>query len=102
MQRNEVPLAVSVHHWKYDNGWHNIPEILRDKTGTDAQIEFREELVGWHCWAYPNDDVLFEEWIEKNLSGDVDMTHRFNSGDPMWTVTIRDDADASLFKLMWL
>jgi hypothetical protein len=32
----------------------------------------------------------------------ADVTHRFNSGDPMSTVHITDDQEATLFTLRWL
>jgi len=31
----------------------------------------------------------------------ADCTHRFNSGDPMYTVYIRYDHEATLFQLRW-
>jgi hypothetical protein len=32
----------------------------------------------------------------------ADVIHRFNSGDPMFTVHITDDQEATLFILRWL
>jgi hypothetical protein len=32
----------------------------------------------------------------------ADFTPRFNSGDPMWTVTITDDKEATVFQLRWM
>lgn len=55
---------------------------------------------GWYCWVYPDDDQEFEEWMKKNCPS-AEFTHRFNSGDPMYTVFIREDAEATLFQLKW-
>jgi len=93
---------TSVHHWRYDDGWSDIPFALLDKNSPTTNTRFfNKELVGWHCWVYPEDDREFERWMKKNMTGKYDCTHRFNSGDPMYTVIIRNDEDATLFKLTW-
>ena len=91
-------MQVKVYHWRYHDGWRDVPPILRAQYGKDR--EFEEDLVGWHCWVYSDDDE-FEKWMKANMKGEYDCTWRFNSGDPMMTVLIRDDEDATLFKLMW-
>ena len=94
---------TSVFHWRYMDGWEDVPAIFTNKPGYTGPLrEFREELTGWHCWVYPSDDREFEEWMNKNMKGDFDCTHRFNGGDDMWTVTIREDQDATLFRLRWM
>jgi hypothetical protein len=84
-------MKVSVHHWRYENGvdpinpgsqWPSIPE------------------AGWYCWCYPDDDRGFEQWMTTNCPT-ADCTHRFNSGDPMYTVYIKDQAECMIFKLTW-
>lgn len=90
-----------VQNWRYDDGWYDIPVVLREKYGGQEK-EFREELIGWHCWVYAGDDAEFNDWMEKNMKGSFDCTFRFNSGDPMHTVTIKDNEDATLFKLTWM
>ncbi len=92
-------MQVKVFHWHYSDGWRTIPEILREKYGIEK--EFDKDLVGWHCWAYSDDDHEFEQWMKDNMTGEYDCTRRFNSGDPMTTIIIRKDEDATLFKLMW-
>jgi len=89
-----------VNHWRYDDGWQDIPVILRKENGKVR--EFREELRGWHCWVYPSNDSDFEGWMKQNMKGKYDCTFRFNSGNPMFTVLITDDEDATLFKLTWI
>jgi hypothetical protein len=89
-----------VEHWHYNDGWRDVPNVLR-KNGEPSR-EFDRGLMGWHCWVYPGDDNSFTEWMTKNMKGDHDLTFRFNSGDPMFTVHIKDPQDATLFKLTWL
>ena len=91
---------VTVHHWHHDDGRRVVPIILR-KPGQNIE-EFHEDLVGWHCWAYADDRIEFENWMQRNMKGDYEAIHRFNSGDPMFTVFIQDEEDAALFKLTWL
>lgn len=92
-----------VNNWRYENGWQDIPVILQDKNGPITNTKFfNEEIVGWHCWVYPSNDVDFEGWMKQNMKGDYDCTFRFNSGNPMFTVLITDDEDATLFKLTWM
>jgi hypothetical protein len=94
---------VFVRHWRYDDGWHDLPEALIDRQSVITSTKFyNKEVVGWHCWAYPSDNDYFEEWMERSMAGKYDIALRFNSGDPMFTVHIVDPADATLFKLTWI
>jgi len=73
-------MRVTVHHWQYN------------PVGSSKQ--------GWFCWAYPSDDREFEKWMKANCPT-ADWTHRFNSGDPMYTVLITNNEEATSFKLQW-
>ena len=55
---------------------------------------------GWYCWVYPKDGREFEEWMQ-TYCPTSDVVHRFNSGDPMYTVHIPDDKEATMFALKW-
>lgn len=55
---------------------------------------------GWYCSVYPEDDDLFIGWMSHNCPT-ANVIHRFNSGDPMWTVHITDEMEATLFTLRW-
>lgn len=90
-----------VNHWRYEDGWRDIPLVLQKSRG-GRRKEFLPEIIGWHCWVYPEDDAIFEEWMETNMKGVHDCTFRFNSGSPMYTVHIISDEDATLFKLTWM
>ena len=91
---------MRVQHWRYEDGWRDIPRVLR-KPG-EPEREYNEEFKGWFCWVYADDNREFEKWMKKNMKGKYDCTFRFNSGDPMHTVWIREDEDATLFKLTWM
>ena len=91
---------MRVQHWRFDYGWSYIPEILRKIPGKDR--DFDECLVGWHCWAYEGDDENISKWMKENMNGEYECDFRFNSGDPMHTIFIKDDEDATLFKLRWM
>ena len=83
---------ISVHHWEFHNGVDPI----------NPGNQFGETILprSWTCWVYPEDVQVFVEWMSKNCPT-ADCTHRFNSGNPMFTVSITDDAEASLFTLKW-
>ena len=89
-------MKASVHHWRFEDGTtspnagHPIKELILDPPPR-----------GWYCWVYPKDDRAFEEWMTR-ICPTADMCHRFNSGDPMWTVYIKDDVEATMFQLMWM
>ena len=88
---------TSVHHWRFESG---EPEYV----GASAVYPdgYRSGAPkGWYCWVYPKDDNEFEEWMSKNCPT-ADCTRRFNSGDPMTTVYIKDDKEAMVFQLRWL
>jgi hypothetical protein len=90
-----------VRHWEYMDGWRDAYQYINGRAMVTTK-EFDETLVGWHCWVYPADDDLFVQWMENNMKGEYECDHRFNSGDPMYTVKIKDDEDATLFKLTWM
>jgi hypothetical protein len=86
-----------VHHWRFQTG---EPE----EVGKSAiyPTGYRDGAPrGWYCWVYPADDREFEEWMSKNCPT-TDFTHRFNSGDPMYTVYIKEEKEALIFQLRWL
>lgn len=87
---------IIVHHWRHDDGWQHIPEILR-KPGSPG-YEFNGNVVGWHCWVYCDDHHEFLHWMETNCPT-ADCTPRFNSGNPMVTVFITNKNEAAYFKL---
>lgn len=80
---------TSVQHWQYHNG--------KDPINPGSQWPMVHPR-GWTCWVYPEDDREFESWMEIHCPT-ADCTHRFNSGDPMYTIFIRDDNECMLFKL---
>lgn len=59
-------------------------------------------VTGWSCWVYAATDLDFTKWMKENMTGEYDAIYRFNSGDPMYTVFIKEDVDATLFKLKFL
>jgi hypothetical protein len=84
---------TTVHHWRFEDGAtvpNPGPKWLMDPPPR-----------GWYCWAYPEDYDEFESWMAKNCPT-ADCTRRFNSGDPMITVYIKEDREATLFQLRWL
>ena len=91
---------MKILYWKFNDGYSWIPEILRKHIADDS--EFEEELVGWHCWAYPDNNVDLQQWMKDNMISRYECDWRFNNGDPMFTVHIRSDEDATLFKLRWM
>lgn len=79
----------SVRHWN-----KHISQIKRPS----------EYTTGYSCWFFPRSPVDTEEflyWMKEHMSGPYDATPRFNSGDPMVVVFIREDVDANLFTLKW-
>jgi len=84
---------TSVHHWRFEDG-KTVPN-------SGSQWELDPPPRGWYCWVYPEDNFEFKSWMEKNCPT-ADCTHRFNSGNPMFTVYIFDEKEATLFQLRWL
>ncbi len=84
-----------VHHWRFEDG-----KLRSESFGSGISRTIDPIPRGWYCWVYPADDSDFEEWMEKNCPN-VDFTFRFNSGDPMYTVYIKEEKEATLFQLKW-
>lgn len=99
MVHNEVELKVSVHHWRFESG---EPEPVPEYMLKMHPRGFRETVPkGWYCWAYPSDDRVFEKWMDCTCPT-AEYQHRFNSGDPMYTVQIHSDKEAMMFQLAWV
>jgi len=86
-------VKASVHHWRFEDG------DTSPNPGNPFPLDPAPR--GWYCWVYPEDDQGFEEWMRRTCPT-ADICHRFNSGDPMWTVYIQDDTEATVFQLMWM
>jgi hypothetical protein len=88
-----MKLTTSVHHWRFETG---------DREDSVGNLWKHDPMPrGWYCWVYPKDGVDFDDWMKKNCPT-ADVTFRFNSGDPMYTVYIKDDEEATLFGLRWM
>ncbi len=84
---------LSVHYWRFEDG--------KTCPNPDSQWPTDPPPRGWYCWVYPSDDQEFREWMDTHCPSS-DHTHRFNNGNPMHTVYIKDDKEAMLFQLRWL
>ena len=84
-------LKITVHHWEHHNGIDPI------NPGSKWPMVLPRS---WTCWVYPSDDREFEQWMATNCPT-AECTHRFNSGDPMYTVSIKDEQEATIFTLRW-
>lgn len=92
-------MQVRVHHWQFETG---EPEPVAEYLHKIYPSGYRKGAPrGWHCWAYPSDDRQFEQWMKTNCPTST-YTHRFNSGDPMYTVYITNNEEATSFKLQWM
>lgn len=82
-----------VHHWRFEDG-KTVPN-----PGSKWLLD--PPPRGWYCWVYPEDYDSFYEWMNKNCPT-AECTNRFNSGDPMITVFIKEDREATVFQLRWM
>jgi hypothetical protein len=88
---------TSVHHWRFEDG---VPKkVLPSVVYPDGLMSASPK--GWYCWVYPRDDKEFEKWMNTSCPN-AEYIHRFNSGDPMYTVYIKKDKEAVLFQLKWM
>lgn len=88
---------TGVYSWRFETG---EPEEVG--VSVIYPTGFREGPPrGWYCSVYPQDDDQFLDWMTLNCPT-ADVVHRFNSGDPMWTVHITSESEATLFTLRWL
>jgi hypothetical protein len=85
--------GVSIQHWRFEDG--------KTCPNPGSQWESEPPPRGWYCWVYTNDYGEFIDWMEKTCPT-ADCTHRFNSGNPMTTVYIKEDHEAVLFQLKWM
>jgi hypothetical protein len=85
--------GVSIQHWRFEDG--------KTCPNPGSRWESEPSPRGWYCWVYTDDYGEFIDWMEKNCPT-TDCTHRFNSGNPMTTVYIKEDHEAVLFQLKWM
>jgi hypothetical protein len=88
-----MAMKTLVHHWRFETG--NREDSVGNLWKHDPMPR------GWYCWVYPNDHEEFGAWMNR-MCPSADVTFRFNSGDPMYTVYIKDDEEATLFGLRWM
>jgi hypothetical protein len=88
----EFDITVSVHHWRFEDG--------RTCPNPGSKWESEPMPRGWYCWVYPKDASAFKDWMER-MCPTADITHRFNNGNPMLTVYIKEDTEATVFQLMY-
>jgi hypothetical protein len=82
---------TSVQHWEFHNGVDPI---------NPGSLWPMVPPRGWTCWVYPDNDREFEVWMQEHCPT-AECIHRFNSGDPMYTVYIHDERECMLFKLKY-
>jgi hypothetical protein len=83
--------------------WRNVADDAVNQAWRDRDIENEQAWTGWSCWAYAtHTDFDLRTWMETNMTGKYDCTLRFNSGDPMYTVWIKEEKDAAFFALTFL
>ena len=85
-----------VHHWRFEDG---VARSIVEGRGRARRLDSPER--GWYCWVYPESDKIFTDWMEKHCPS-AECIHRFNSGDPMYTVYIKEDKEATLFTMKWI
>ncbi len=73
----------------------------------DVVVQYWRCLTGqnpnkksWFCWVYVQTKFNFQEWMDKYCPT-AECTFRFNSGNPVYIVTISDEQEALLFQLKW-
>ena len=84
---------VIVNHWRYEDGdslGYSEPNVRRDPLP-----------CGWYCWVYArSQEDNFGKWMKENCPTS-EITYRFNSGDPMFSVYIKEEKEAMIFALRW-
>jgi len=81
---------VTIHHWRHEDG--------KTQPNPESKLPLDPPPRGWYCWVYCDDHRAFLDWMEKHCPK-ADCTPRFNSGNPMVTVHIKDQDEAAYFLL---
>lgn len=89
-------MKALIQHWRFEDG---IPRSIAGET-YGKQLTLDSLPRGWYCWAYTDNNEEFRKWMATNCPT-ADITHRFNSGNPMFTVYIKEEKEAALFQLKW-
>ncbi len=86
-------MKVTVRHWRFETG---------DREDSVGNLWKHDPMPrGWYCWVYSNADSNFDEWMKTNCPT-AECIFRFNSGNPMTQVYIKEDMEATLFQLKWM
>jgi hypothetical protein len=92
-------LSITVKQWRYESG---EPEKVRGYLLRLHPGGYREgPPKGWYCWVFTNNNKHFETWMTKYCPKAV-VIHRYNSGDPMYTVYITSKKEAVRFQDTWI
>jgi hypothetical protein len=84
-----------IQHWRFEDGM-----IRSVNYGRGSSIMQEPIPRGYYCWMFTDDQGEFMEWMEQNCPS-AECTPRFNSGNPMVQVYIKEDKDATLFQLKY-
>jgi len=75
---------IFVDHWRY-----------MDRISDDEYFQ-----PGWRCWVYDRlCKIDIEGWMEVNMQGEYDCELKFNSGNPIYLIYIKEEKDAAYFAL---
>lgn len=55
----------------------------------------------WKFSVKTNNIVLLKEWLDNNIK-DYECIFRYNSGDPLYLLSIKDNSDLLVFKMRWM
>jgi hypothetical protein len=91
-----------IRHWRYNDGRDCVFDPKTFQMVKTDSID--EDVKGWHCWVWLRTSTLedrFFNWLELHIRKGYDTCNRFNSGDPMTELYIKDDAEAEKFKEYW-
>lgn len=78
---------------------NNAPVRIRHWSLLNDPEKFK--TARYYCWVSPvQPDYDFKGWMAQHCPT-ANCEFRFNSGDPIYTVSITDEKEALIFKLQW-
>ena len=83
---------LRIQHWKYTARHTRRPPGYTRREG-------------WTCWAYNTSEYLdfdISAWMKTNMVGKYDCDLKFNGGDPIYVVYIKEQRDAEFFALNFI
>jgi len=91
-----IKQMAEIENWRYDKGYRKT--YGKSEEGIDYHFP---SLEGWRCHVYTPHVGYLEHWLKENMKGEYSFEKRLSFSKIVIVLFIKEDEDATFFKLNW-